>query len=192
MINFTGCRRKIIPFYTLFAALFVGKLSLVFVQGSNNGGEEVRISVDGKSCCADSTNTLENEGTLYCGKPTMSLSIDGKGITKTRSDGSTNTVWWKNLDTCPVNAAGECHWDDSDEEGDDVCMGVDGGCCIDTVTTGVLNGSDGNVYCSRYPIFESEKGITKTYPDGKTNTKYWKNIYACQQNMRGMCHYDER
>merc|ERR1711907_633109 len=80
---------------------------------------------------------------------------------------------------------------DSEEEGDDACKSADGKCCKDTVSEVEYNG---NLYCSKYPIAvaSDESGLTKTYPDGSTNTVWWQNIDrgSCEYNSMKMCHYD--
>jgi len=144
-------------------------------------------------CTGNVVGTVTHNGNAYCSN--QAITSTDNGIKK--PDGF--VLPYGIVDSCdsPCQIDMDSDSDDSEdsgdeaEEGDEVCYSSDDDkCCADSSTT--IDAPDGRTYCVKFPgSTEVDNGIKYTYPSGKTNTKFWINIYPCDPNSRGLCHYDE-
>jgi len=86
-----------------------------------------------------------------------------------------------------------------DEKGEDVCSAVTGADdCSTCLDTSAVVAHEGIIYCARDPdATVSTSGLGISYmersDDGasEVDTKWWKNIYTCEPDTKGNCHYDD-
>jgi len=153
--------------------------TVVVVRGSEWVCSTASTNSDCSDCSDTITQVTANDGVLYCSnQPNAVVSSDGKGIAK--SESSTNTKWWKNINQCQPDPSNgnTCHEDDSDSssddgdddddddsnsgsgsnddtsedgDGDDVCSATTTNDCSSCLDTAAVVSHEGMFYCTKDP-----------------------------------------